>query len=274
MTRNSPHLYHRGAARVADTLRSDADAPGELGRRARSAMTRATRARRHHRRAAIVVPASLAAAGLLASGCAAAATSSGATGSGATSSGAAGSGTSSGATGSGATGSGATGSGAQAAAHGDSAGPAPPAGSAPCQASALKLSTGTGSGAAGSTYYPLDFTNVSRSACTLDGYPGASFVTGPGGTEIGSPAFRDSAVTSRPVTLPPGGTAHAVLQVQLAQNYPAAICKPASAHWLQVFAPGSTVALNLRFSAVTCTGKVPSGGTIGIGAVQPGATVR
>jgi hypothetical protein len=270
MTRNCPHLYHRDAPPVAGTLRSDADAAGELGRRARSAMVRATRAGRHHRRAAIVVPASLAAAGLLASGCAAAATSSGAAGSGATSS----TTTGSGATGSGTTRSGATGSGAQAAAHGDSSGPAPPAGSAPCQASALKLSTGTGSGAAGSTYYPLDFTNVSQSACTLDGYPGASFVTGPGGTEVGGPAFRDSAVTSHLVTLPPGGTAHAVLQVQLAQNYPAAICKPAGAHWLQVFAPGSTVALNLRFSAVTCTGKVPSGSTIGIGAVQPGATVR
>jgi hypothetical protein len=260
MTRNCPHLYHRDAARAAGTLHSDADAAGELGRRARSAIVRATRAGRHHRRAAIVVPASLAAAGLLASGCAAAATSSGAAGSGATSSGA--------------TSSGATASGAQAAAHGASSGPAPPAGSAPCQASALKLSTGTGSGAAGSTYYPLDFTNVSRSACTLDGYPGASFVTGPSGTEIGTPAFRDSAVTSHLVTLPPGGTAHAVLQVQLAQNYPAAICKPASARWLEVFAPGSTVALNLRFSAVTCTGKVPSGSTMGIGAVQPGATGR
>ena len=213
-------------------------------------MARAASAGRHHRRAAVVVPASLAAAGLLASGCATA-SSQGQSAStvGHSPAGPAG------------------GTGAAAAAHQDTSGPAPPA---PCAATALKLTAGTASGAAGSTYYPLDFTNVGRSACTLDGYPGASFVTGPGGTEIGKPAFRDSAVTSHAVTLSPGGTAHAELAVQLAQNYPAAICRPATAHWLRVFPPGSTAALTLRLTAVTCTGKVPSGSTIGIVAVQPG----
>lgn len=249
MTRNCPQLYRRGAARAAGAPRSDNHAAGQLGRPARSAMARATSAGRHHPRAAVIVPASLAAAGLLASGCATASSQD-------QTASTAGHGP-------------ATRAEAEAATHGD--GPAPPA-SSPCPASALRLSAGTGSGTAGSTYYPLDFTNVSRSACTLDGYPGASFVTGPGGSEIGTPAFRDPAVTSHVITLSPGSTAHAVLEVQLAQNYPAAICKPDTAHWLRVFPPGSTAALNLRFSAVTCTGKVPSGSTIGVIAVQPGTT--
>jgi len=155
-----------------------------------------------------------------------------------------------------------------------SAAPATAAGSVPaeCAASALNLSERTGSGNAGSTYDTLDFTNIGRSACTLDGYPGVSFVTaGPHRSEVGEPAFRDAGFPRHRVVLSPGSTAHADLQVQLAQNYPAALCKPVTADWLRVFPPGSTAAKYLRFSAVTCTGTIPSGSTIGISAVRPGA---
>jgi Protein of unknown function (DUF4232) len=193
--------------------------------------------RRPIRRAAVTVPAGLTAAGLLASGCGA----------------------------------------ATAATHQDTSARAAAAGSAQsatpsCTANALRLSAGPGTGAAGSTYYALDFTNVGRSTCTLDGYPAVSFVTsGPHRNEVGRPAFRNPAFASHVVTLSPGSTAHADLQVQLAQNYPAAICKPVTAHGLRVLPPGSTDARYLKFSAVTCTGRVPSGATIGISAIRPGA---
>lgn len=140
-----------------------------------------------------------------------------------------------------------------------------------CQADALKLSIGPGTGAAGSTYYPLDFTNAGHTTCTLDGYPGVSFVTGAHDSEVGTPAFRSQGVASHQVTLAPGGTAHATLRVQLAQNYPAAMCKPVTAHRIEVTLPGSHARLDHRLTAVTCTGKVPSGSTIGIYALQPGA---
>jgi hypothetical protein len=39
-----------------------------------------------------------------------------------------------------------------------------------------------GGAAAGSVYIPIDFTNTSGSACTMEGYPGVSFVRGPSGT--------------------------------------------------------------------------------------------
>jgi hypothetical protein len=61
---------------------------------------------------------------------------------------------------------------------------------------------------AGSTYYPLDFTNTSAAACELYGYPGVSFVTTPAGTgrQIGVAALRGTAFAKVTVTLAPGQT--------------------------------------------------------------------
>jgi hypothetical protein len=146
-----------------------------------------------------------------------------------------------------------------------------------CAASDLKVTVGPGDGAAGSIYYPLDFTNTSGATCTLYGYPGVAFVTkaggtGAGGSILGAPAVRNRAFTAKLVTLAAGATAHASLQVQVAQSYPVATCKPVTGHWLQVYPPGSYGALYVRFTAVTCAGKIPSGSTLGIYVVRPGAT--
>ena len=56
-----------------------------------------------------------------------------------------------------------------------------------CPSSVLKanVDTAQGGAAAGSNYVPIDFTNTSGSACTLDGYPGVSFVRGPSGGQLG-----------------------------------------------------------------------------------------
>jgi hypothetical protein len=70
----------------------------------------------------------------------------------------------------------------------------------------------------------------------------------------------------------PGVTVHASLQVAIAQNYPASICDPVTAHWLQVFPPASYVPIYVSFTAQTCTGTIPSGSTLGIYVVRPGAT--
>jgi len=146
-----------------------------------------------------------------------------------------------------------------------------------CAASDLTVKVGQGDGAAGSIYYPLDFTNTSGATCTMYGYPGVAFVTRAGGTAaggsiLGAPAVRNPAFTAKLVTLASGATAHASLQVQAAQSYPVATCKPVTGHWLQVYPPGSYGALYVRFTAVTCAGKIPSGSTLGIYVVRPGAT--
>ncbi len=151
--------------------------------------------------------------------------------------------------------------------------PATPASSAsptPCPTSALKASVGTGNGAAGSTYYPLEFTNTSSTACTLFGYPGVSFVTGTGGSQIGRAASRNPAVTSRLVTIAPGSTAHATLQVVNAMNYPSAECHLVTAHTMKIFPPNQTAPIYLGFTAPACSSHAKSVHILAVEAVQSG----
>jgi Protein of unknown function (DUF4232) len=130
-----------------------------------------------------------------------------------------------------------------------------------------------GGAAAGSTYYPLNFTNTSKSPCYLYGYPGVSFVSGPSGSQIGEPASRNPAVGPGTVILPPGGTAHVTIQVVDAMNYSKSDCKPVTAHWLKVFPPGQFTALYVKFSALTCSAKLPAklGSPLSVDAVKGGA---
>jgi hypothetical protein len=67
-----------------------------------------------------------------------------------------------------------------------------------------------GNGAAGTVYYPLQFTNLSGHTCYLYGYPGVSAVTR-SGQRLGSPAAWGSLSGARVVNLAPGATAHTIL---------------------------------------------------------------
>jgi Protein of unknown function (DUF4232) len=125
-----------------------------------------------------------------------------------------------------------------------------------CQSAALKVTVDTSQagGAAGSVYYPVNFTNTSGTPCGLYGYPGMSFVTADGsaGQQIGAPAQRDPAFGDLSVRLPADGVAHAWLQVAQAGNYPASACQPMTAHWLRVFPPGDTAATYVGVSFSAC----------------------
>jgi Protein of unknown function (DUF4232) len=125
-----------------------------------------------------------------------------------------------------------------------------------CQSAALKVTVDTSQagGAAGSVYYPVNFTNTSGEPCGLYGYPGMSFVTAGGGAgqQIGAAAQRDPAFGDLSVRLPADGVAHAWLQVAQAGNYPASACQPMTAHWLRVFPPGDTAATYVGVSFSAC----------------------
>lgn len=142
-------------------------------------------------------------------------------------------------------------------------------GPAGCASSALKLSIGQGNGTAGSIVVPVQLTNTSSSSCTLYGYPGVSFVTGPGGSTIGRPADEDSATSRALITLMAGGEASAQLNVVVAQNYPASKCQLAHAHWLRVYPPGQTAPLYVKYSADTCANTKIS--ILQVQAVRPGS---
>jgi hypothetical protein len=124
--------------------------------------------------------------------------------------------------------------------------PAQSSSAATCRTSGLRITVddSQSDGAAGSTYYPIDFTNTSTSACTLNGYPGVSLVTAAdeSGTRIGAAAVRNPEFGPVAVRLEPGAEAHAWLQVGAAGNFPPSSCQPATAHGLRVYPPGETEA--------------------------------
>jgi hypothetical protein len=109
-------------------------------------------------------------------------------------------------------------------------------------------------GGAGSSYYPLNFTNTSKTTCAMYGFPGVSFdiSVSAAGKQIGVAANRSNAFAKVTVTLAPGATAHAWLRVAVAQNYPTATCQPVTATWLRVYPPGETVAGYVGHSFSAC----------------------
>ena len=143
-----------------------------------------------------------------------------------------------------------------------------------CATSVLKAVMGPASGAAGSAYVPIRFTNHSSTGCTLFGYPGVSFVTGPAGSQVGNAASRTPlpAGPAHLVTLAPGAVANAVLQIADTGNYPRSTCQPASGPYLRIYPPGQTAALYLRNGTGfgTCASKSVT--TLHIEPVQPGAS--
>jgi hypothetical protein len=144
-----------------------------------------------------------------------------------------------------------------------------------CASSSLSahVDPGQGGAAAGSIYVPIDFTNTSGSACTMEGYPGVSFVRSPSGGQLGSAATRNPAAPPAMVTLAPGAVAHAILQVAEAGNYSQSACTPVSAHWLKIFPPNQVTAIYARYDTQACSAKLPGklGSQLAVYVVRPGA---
>ncbi len=126
------------------------------------------------------------------------------------------------------------------------------------------LGLGLGGGTAGSTYYPLEFSNVGHRACTLSGFPGVSAV-GNGGGQIGPAASRNGAHHGT-VTLAPGATAHALLRVL---DWGALCSKEVVAQALRVFAPGERSAGVVPFSFGACAHR----GVLVVGPVRAGVGI-
>ena len=144
----------------------------------------------------------------------------------------------------------------------------PAAGPAACPTSSLQAKQGVAQGYAGGVYVVIDFTNTSGSTCTLYGYPGVSLVSGPPYMQIGLAAKRSTSTPRKLVTLAPGGTAHALLQIVDALNYPTASCGPTKATALRIYPPNQTVPVYLPNTSNGCAKPVQ---IMYIGAVQPGS---
>jgi hypothetical protein len=92
----------------------------------------------------------------------------------------------------------------------------------------------------------LQLRNTGSSACTLYGYPGVSWVAGADGQQAGSGATRQADPAGGPettVTLAPGATASAPLDIADAAALPGSECKPVAVRGLRVYPPGDKAAL-------------------------------
>jgi len=143
-----------------------------------------------------------------------------------------------------------------------------PSGPPACPTSALKIRLGAAQGYAGGVYEVIDFTNTSGSPCTLYGYPGVSLVTGPPYRQIGLAATRTPSTPPQLVTLAPGATGNALLQVVDALNYPKATCDPVKATALKIYPPNQTEPVYLAAASTGCAKPVQ---IMSVAAVRPGS---
>jgi hypothetical protein len=127
-----------------------------------------------------------------------------------------------------------------------------PGGPPTCLASVLRASLGPSEGAAGTIYQTVVLTNASSATCSLYGYPGVSFVTSIGGSQIGAPASRNPLRSPLLVTLRPGQSADTRVGVAQAADYPRRTCQPLAASWLKIYPPGDYGAVYLKYKAQAC----------------------
>jgi hypothetical protein len=128
-----------------------------------------------------------------------------------------------------------------------------------CQASQLGawIALAQANGAAGTIYYPLNFTNVSGHSCFLRGFPGVSVIAR-NGHQLGRSASWTSRVAARTVVLAPGATAHTILQYRDAEVSTAPGCDPVdTAVVLRVYPPNQYDATIAAFDLAACSHAGP-----------------
>lgn len=111
-----------------------------------------------------------------------------------------------------------------------------------------------GGGGAGSQYQNLALRNTGSASCTLQGWPGVSFVGGGNGKQIGAAATLDRGSAHPTVTLAPGATAYAALRIVQAANLAPGACTEQTPDGFRVYPPGSKQALFVPATSYTaCT---------------------
>ena len=128
-----------------------------------------------------------------------------------------------------------------------------------CTASDLGvwLALDQGNGAAGTIFYPLEFTNLSHHTCYLFGFPGVSALDR-NGHQLGSPADRGSLHGARIVNLAPGATAHTILGYHDVVVTTEPGCHEVnSAVELRVYPPGQRSATDAAFTFPVCSHRGP-----------------
>ena len=154
-----------------------------------------------------------------------------------------------------------------------SAAPSAPAALIPvCTAADLSVWVNIGlvQGAAGTWYYPLEFTNDSNHTCRTWGWPGVSAASATG-RQLGDAAQRLHYYTPAWVNIGAGATAHALLSYGNAEVQTSG-CKPTNASQIRVYAPNQRPLDIGFFSLPVCT----VGGShvyLRVANIQPGTNI-
>ncbi|OLF10415.1 DUF4232 domain-containing protein [Actinophytocola xanthii] len=134
--------------------------------------------------------------------------------------------------------------------------PKPASNPAECKVADLELSLADGEGTAGRVYRQLRFTNVGGRTCTIQGFPGVSYVTGEDGQQVGQPAFREGA-KGQAISLKPGRTVFAPLGFVQVRNFDPAVCKPTPVRGLRVYPPHEYDSMFVPAPGTGCAGNPP-----------------
>jgi Protein of unknown function (DUF4232) len=118
-----------------------------------------------------------------------------------------------------------------------------------CSTSHLVGSLGSPDGTAGTIYYQLSLRNTGSTRCTLQGYPGVSFVAGSDGHQVGAPARRVSGPAPL-LTVAPGASVAATLGIGDPGAFPN--CQETPVLGLRVYPPGSFTSLFVSHQDTGC----------------------
>lgn len=143
-----------------------------------------------------------------------------------------------------------------------------PAGNELCGAGDVKLTLGEGDAAAGSLYRPLLITNTKAEPCTVQGFPGVSYVAGDDGHQVGEAAYR-TGTKGNPIKLNTGQTAASVIQFVNVHNYPDDICRPTPVRGLRIYLPQETDANFVPMPGTGCANSELPGNQLAVKTVGP-----
>lgn len=123
-----------------------------------------------------------------------------------------------------------------------------------CQSPELAGSLVPEEGGAGAGHYEvrIELKNEAPEACTLQGWPGVSFVGDGDGEQLGAAAEFDRSSPHETVTLEPGASAQALVRVANAENY-GDECGQTPADGLRVYPPGEKRSVFVRNDQLTLT---------------------
>lgn len=132
--------------------------------------------------------------------------------------------------------------------------PIPPPAPTMCSTSQLSGAVGPIGGAAGTETTKLILTNTGQVACTLQGWPGVSYVGDGNGTQIGPAATFDRTQAAPTVTLQPAGQASAPLRI-FGTNGPD--CGITHADGFRIYPPGQKASLFVKSPTIAACSTSP-----------------